>query len=1417
MTQAELSQAINLGGLMAHIEAVLQRFRTEVVNAGLAGKVDNATMTALAGRVSDIEAIIGDASTPDADNVINKVREMVAFFANVSESDTLVSTIASLNAAITALGTAVRSEHVFVTTLSSAPDETTLSYTTGSGQDAVTRQFKIGDEVRVYDSENGEEETNNYVFYKLYDLVTENGTTTAYWTLGGAGGSGGGATGKVKVYLKDIVNGIENQSPSFAGVKVTLRNTTDDTIFAEKTLAAGETGCTFTKVAPLKSYAVSVTPLDAQHDTPTAASLGEMTIGGEMEAYMRYQQSRYTVVYESNQGSGDSVLEGKQVSYADAKYADVINVPASTVITASDITPDADTAGEYAASVSVSGTTITVSYRTCAVTLTLTASDGAADFLPSGDDGKIAIGGKTVSSGGTLKFPLSDTPLTVTLPVTTGYQTPALASITPNTATVARTLQYLTNIYTIRFLSNQDADGTPDADIDRSASGVQGYVRYQYGGTTVNGGKAFHDGDTIKVPADADTSSIELYNLSNKTADGYSVGTPVVDASARTVTATYSTTIVTAQVSSNQSGADLSGVVCKVNGTAVTSSAGKKVPTGEAFTFTTENDLTGYRKTISGDSTPSAASQTVSVEYDAELLSVALSADQGTPDLTGVTINVYDSSDDSVVATGTGSISGQPIASGTTYYVGVTGTVSGYGNPANSTPHTAADTGNATNSEALQYVYGVLNVEVTTSDNDDTDLAKAKCYITLGSAAEREMTGGITNHVKTFSISVEPGTQYSIRFGAVDGYQTPNAIGSQTKGTGVTTLTGNQYQTNVYTLQDITTTKDGNVQGNNPEGVGVSLTYTGLENPITLSAVGDTAKVPANLTPTITPNTVYGYKATKSEDTGHNISLTYATTAYTLNVSTNQPTDDDIAQTVIRISATGISSTGYRDFTGAQSNVEVLVPAGETVTAVRQGNAPTGYAESIAVSGTTVSVEYQTELLTVSLSADNGTPDLTGVTITVRKADDDSVITTGTGSISGYKIPYGTEYYVEVDGVNGYTTPTMDANRTAAAASHTVSLEYEEVTIVYSGIKIDQTKTDPTTMITRMTNSDNALISASNPTAAIDAIRAAAYRCVGTFANGTMTVKKLDNTDGTLYADGTSAATDIATQGKDVFLRLPNFHYKVLTTATDKFNVMVAIGGTPPDEGWKSWSDQQLLGVYEAVCSDTGNNTTGGLYSRSGATPTVSVSQANFKQKARNRGTGFHVVTYEWHCIMALLYYMQYGPTSTNCQALIGAGTSSYPKVAGGTNSLGMEDTVAGGNGDSGSINFLGVENWWGDIYEWVDNIVVSNRSWVLYDPLTGSSVRTIGTGPSSNSWIQKIKFGEYFDMLPTTVSSSASATAGFCDYYYQSSGSLVFARSHSGPDTFGGVACVLASFAASNTFTYRGSRLAFSGTIVES
>lgn len=148
--------------------------------------------------------------------------------------------------------------------------------------------------------------------------------------------------------------------------------------------------------------------------------------------------------------------------------------------------------------------------------------------------------------------------------------------------------------------------------------------------------------------------------------------------------------------------------------------------------------------------------------------------------------------------------------------------------------------------------------------------------------------------------------------------------------------------------------------------------------------------------------------------------------------------------------------------------------------------------------------------------------------------------------------------------------------------------------------------------------------------------------------------------------------------------------------------------------------------------------------------------------------------------------------------------------MTGATDSLGMTDTVAG---KSGSINFWGVENWWGDMYEWIDNVVVDNRVWKVTEP--DGTERTAGTGGKSDGFITKMLLGSSFDMIPTAV--GASSTTGYCDYYYQTSSiSRVVARSFPTSETVGGVAYVSAIFVSTDSGQGAGARLAFRGTLEE-
>lgn len=229
-------------------------------------------------------------------------------------------------------------------------------------------------------------------------------------------------------------------------------------------------------------------------------------------------------------------------------------------------------------------------------------------------------------------------------------------------------------------------------------------------------------------------------------------------------------------------------------------------------------------------------------------------------------------------------------------------------------------------------------------------------------------------------------------------------------------------------------------------------------------------------------------------------------------------------------------------------------------------------------------------------------------------------------------------------------------------------------------IYINQLESDPARMITGDVNGK-----------IIQWIRQNSHRVLAKkTGEDTITYIELDDNNSNLYAaDGTAAATD-GTEG-DVFVKLPTFYYRGNDDGPDGSsgdNVEIRFS-KEPFENSVEWDTNILIGAYEAYY---GNSK---LQSRSGVASSGSMSQANFKSYAQARGSGYQLVDWQMHCVLGCLFYAMYG--NTNSQAICGSGTDSYTKICGETNSLGMNDTKAETNGNTMSINFWGLENWWGN------------------------------------------------------------------------------------------------------------------------
>lgn len=86
-------------------EQVMSDLKTKVfpqIKTAIEAREKKTVVAALTQRIAAIESIIGDTSAADSDNIINKVVEFVAFFANITEDKTLAGMLANVKTEVEA-------------------------------------------------------------------------------------------------------------------------------------------------------------------------------------------------------------------------------------------------------------------------------------------------------------------------------------------------------------------------------------------------------------------------------------------------------------------------------------------------------------------------------------------------------------------------------------------------------------------------------------------------------------------------------------------------------------------------------------------------------------------------------------------------------------------------------------------------------------------------------------------------------------------------------------------------------------------------------------------------------------------------------------------------------------------------------------------------------------------------------------------------------------------------------------------------------------------------------------------------------------------------------------------------------------------------------------------------------------------
>lgn len=317
----------------------------------------------------------------------------------------------------------------------------------------------------------------------------------------------------------------------------------------------------------------------------------------------------------------------------------------------------------------------------------------------------------------------------------------------------------------------------------------------------------------------------------------------------------------------------------------------------------------------------------------------------------------------------------------------------------------------------------------------------------------------------------------------------------------------------------------------------------------------------------------------------------------------------------------------------------------------------------------------------------------------------------------------------------------------------------------------------------------------------------------------------LSSTRDSYKENNTTASVLDGTDGQ-VMVEIPEHYFKVKTIDTYQTEIRIS---TVPLSGYML-VPKRYISKYKATLQRSNNKlssvlnlTTDYRGGNNSATndansktllgkPVSSVSLTNFRTYARNRGNGtrWNCSTYESHKSLYWLYVIEYANLNSQAavtskdaitgfmQGGLGAGVTTanstewnnfngYNPICpiGTTSSLGnssgeIDFTVVdfGGTGVDRTFKanrYRGIENPFGDIWEWTDGILVNNNvtsdlytcsnpdnfsSTVLTNYINrGSIIRTDG-------YVKTMILGVNGDILPTSIGGSANTY--YTDYYYQ-------------------------------------------------
>lgn len=189
----------------------------------------------------------------------------------------------------------------------------------------------------------------------------------------------------------------------------------------------------------------------------------------------------------------------------------------------------------------------------------------------------------------------------------------------------------------------------------------------------------------------------------------------------------------------------------------------------------------------------------------------------------------------------------------------------------------------------------------------------------------------------------------------------------------------------------------------------------------------------------------------------------------------------------------------------------------------------------------------------------------------------------------------------------------------------------------------------------------------------------------------------LDGTDGDVMVEFAKFAYRIYREGNYLYVTISN--NPAVIDSDDRFTYNAFSRNALGDRNF------MYVGAYHGYTIDNK------LRSVSGQLPTVSQTIGTFRTQARANGTGYQQFAFYQLTALQCLYVVKYG--NLNSQLALGAGYTggTAAKASGDTNANGM---YYGTTSSTQSVKFAGLEDFWGNVRDWIDGVVSDSDYHIL-------------------------------------------------------------------------------------------------------